>query len=177
MSLRVNFPTQLPSQWSTNMVKLQALRLNQCFGPFTMSLVEGSSQTGACRRLSNHVFGVRNFENTEAMSVIFFWKCSKCNADLKTAWKNSEKMFCFWVKCMRIICIELSLLIRESLSSAVNVLAKSLKTFAVTKSYFSNSITFRVINQYGKGAGVKTESVFLPVYHVACWGVLSNRSF
>ena len=25
---------------------------------------------------------------------------------------------------------------------------------------FSNSITFQVINQYGKGAGVKIESVF-----------------
>ena len=42
---------------------------------------------------------------------------------------------------------------------------------------FSNSITFTVINQYGKGAGVKIESVFRPVYHVACRGVPSNGSF
>ena len=47
------------------------------------------------------------------------------------------------------------------------MLRKSLKTFGVTKSYFSNSITFRLMNQDGKGAGVKIECVFWPVYHVA----------
>ena len=119
MSLRVTFPTQLPSQWSMNMVKTLALRLNQCFGPFTMSPVEGSSQRGPFRHL----------------------------------------------------------LIREYLSSAVNVLPKSLHTFHVTKSDFSNSITFKVINEYGNGASVKIESVFRPVYHVACRGVLSNGTF
>ena len=66
---------------------------------------------------------------------------------------------------------------KDYLPSAVNVLTKSLKTFHVTKSYFSDLITFGVINQYGKGAGVKIESVFRPVYHVACRGVLSNESF
>ena len=50
------FPTHLPSQWSTNMVKKLPLRLNQCFGPFTMLPVEGSSQTGLFSQLSNHVF-------------------------------------------------------------------------------------------------------------------------
>ena len=42
---------------------------------------------------------------------------------------------------------------------------------------FSNSITFKAINEYGKGAAVETESVFPPVYHVACGEVLSNGSF
>ena len=75
------------------------------------------------------------------------------------------------------VCIELSLLIREYLSSAVNVLRKILKTFHVRKGNFSNSITFKVINKYGKGAGVKIESVFSRVYHVACRGVHSKRGF
>ena len=65
---------------------------------------------------------------------------------------------------------------KDYLPSAVNVLTKSLKTSAVTKSYFSNSITFRVIIKYGKCAGVKIESVFLPFYHVACREVLPNGS-
>ena len=73
--------------------------------------------------------------------------------------------------------MELSLLIREYLSSAVHVLTKSLKTFHVTKSDFSNSITFKLLNQYGKGAGVKAESVFRPVHHVACQGVIWKGSF
>ena len=32
---------------------------------------------------------------------------------------------------------------------------------------FSNSITFTLINEYGEGAGVDTESVLRSVYHVA----------
>ena len=51
--------------------------------------------------------------------------------------------------------MELSLLIRKYLSSAVNVLTKSVKTFHVAKSDFSNSITFKIINQYDKGAVIK----------------------
>ena len=86
-------------------------------------------------------------------------------------------MFCFWDKCIWIVCIELFLLRREYLSSAVNVWRKCRNTFYVTKKNFSNSITFIVINQYGKGAGIKIESVFRPVYHAACRGVLSNGSF
>ena len=122
-------------------------------------------------------FDVGNFGNTETMRIIFFQKCSKFNVDLGTAEKSWQKIFCFWDKFIWIVFIELSPLIREYLSSAVYLLKKSLKTFHVTVGDFSNWITFRVINQYGKGAGVKTELVFWCVYHVACGGVLWNRSF
>ena len=57
-----------------------------------MILVEGSSETGLFRHLSNHVFGVRNFGNTKSMRVIFVSKCSKFNTDLKN-FKKSEKKF------------------------------------------------------------------------------------
>ena len=85
-------------------------------------------------------------------------------------------MFSFGDKSILIVCIQLSLLIREYLSSAVNVFRKSLKNFHVSKSDSSNSITFRVITQDDKGPLIKIESVFRPVYHVACWEVLSNGS-
>ena len=75
------------------------------------------------------------------------------------------------------VCIHLSLLIIEYLSQAVTVLKKGLKNFHVPKSNFGNSITFAVITQDDKGALIKTESVFRPVYHVACREVLSNGSF
>ena len=97
------------------------------------------------------------------MRLIFFWKYSKFNADFKNAEKNWEKMFCFWDKCIWIICIHLSLLIREYLSLAVNVLWKILKNFHVSKSDFCDSITFTVITQDDKGALIKIESVFRPV--------------
>ena len=111
------------------------------------------------------------------MSVIFFSKCSKFNADLKNAEKNSEKKFCFRDKCVRIVCIQLSQLIREYLSSAVNVLRKRLKNFHVSKIDFCKSITFTVITQPDKGALINIESVLMPAYHVACQGVLSNGTF
>ena len=86
-------------------------------------------------------------------------------------------MFCFRDKCIRIVCIDLSLLIREYFSPVVNVLRKGVKNFHVSKSDFCNSITLTVIIQDDKGALIKIESVFRPVYHVACRGVLSNGTF
>ena len=79
--------------------------------------------------------------------------------------------------CIWIVCIELSSPIREYLSSAVNVLTKSVKTFHVTKSDFLDSITFTIINQYDKGPVIKIEPVFPPVSHVVSREALSNGSF
>ena len=77
---------------------------------------------------------------------------------------------------MWVVCIHLTLLIREYLSSAVNVLRKGVKNFYLSKNNFYNSITFTVIIQDDKGALIKIESVFRPVYHVARRRVLSNKS-
>ena len=101
------------------------------------------------------------------MRVIFFWKCWKCNADSKNAEKNQEKIFGFWYKCICIVYIQLSLLIREYLSQAVTVWRKSLNNFHVSKSDFCSSITSTVLNQDDKGPLIKYKSLFRPVYHVA----------
>ena len=85
-------------------------------------------------------------------------------------------MFCFWSKCIWIVCIHLSLLLKEYVSLAVNVLRKGLKNFMVSKSDFCNSITFTVLTQAGKSALIKIEAVFRTVYHDACREVLSNGS-
>ena len=111
------------------------------------------------------------------MRVIFFWKCSKLNTDLKNGKNNSENIFGFWDKCIWIVCIHLFLLIREYLSSSVNVLKKGLNNFHVSNSEDCNSITLTVIAPDDKNALIKIESVFLRVYHVACRQVLSNGSF
>ena len=95
----------------------------------------------------------------------------------KTQKKNPEKMFCSWDKCICIVCIQLSLLVREYLSQAVTVLRKGLKNFHVFKSDVCKSITFTVIIQDEKDALIKIESVFRHVYHVPCREVLSNGSF
>ena len=52
-----------------------------------------------------------------------------------------------------------------------------LRLFMSLKVTFSKSITFTLINEYDKGSAVDIESVFLPVFHVACRDVLSNGTF
>ena len=94
----------------------------------------------------------------------------------KTQKKLQKKMSCFWDKSIWIVSIHLSLLLREYLSLAVNVLRKGVKNFHVSKSDFCNSITFTVITRAGKSDLIKIESVFRTVYHVACREVLSNES-
>ena len=120
-------------------------------------------------------FVVGNFGNTKAMSVIFFWKCSKFHADWKKAQIYPNKMLCFWDKYIWIVLIHLSLLMREYLSSAVNVLRKGLKNWHVSMSDFCNLITFTVIIQDDKGTLIKIESVYGSVYHVACPEAFSNE--
>ena len=47
---------QLSSQWLINMGDMLSFRLQQCFDPFAMLSVEGSSETQLGRDLTNHVF-------------------------------------------------------------------------------------------------------------------------
>ena len=110
------------------------------------------------------------------MRVVFFWKCPEFNTNSKNAQNNSEKIFGFWDKCIWIVSIHLFLLIREHLSSAVNVLRKGLKNFHVSNRNFCNSITLTAITHAGKSALIKIESVFRTVSLDACREVLSNGS-
>ena len=71
------FRLQFLCQWTMNMIKVLWCRFQQCSGTFTVLLVERSSETGLFRHLSNHVFRVRNFGNTKAVRVIFFFKMFK----------------------------------------------------------------------------------------------------
>ena len=91
--------------------------------------------------------------------------------------KIEKKRFLFEINASDFFVIQLSLLIREYLSSEVNVLRKRLKNFHVSKSDFRSSIHFTVITQDNKGALINIESVLRHVYHVACRGVLPNGTF
>ena len=84
------------------------------------------------------VFGVRNFENTSAKRVIFFWKCSKFSPHVKNAEKNREKFFNFRNNCIWVGCVKLSLLKRDYFWPAVNMLKNSPKILPITKRHFVN---------------------------------------
>ena len=105
-----------------------------------MLLVAGYSEIGYFRHLSDYVFGVRNFENTKSMKVIFFFKYLKFQLDFKNAARNSENVFCWLNNCMRIGIVKLSLLRTGCFSSAANVLTSSPNVFHLNKSGFFQRI-------------------------------------
>ena len=125
---------------STNLINALWCRFQEFLGTFTMLLVEGCSETGLFRHLSDYVFGVRNFENTKSMKVIFFFKYLKFQLDFKNAARNSENVFCWLNNCMRIGIVKLSLLRTGCFSSAANVLTSSPNVFHLNKSGFFQRI-------------------------------------
>ena len=56
-------------------------------------------------------------------------------------------------------------------------LQKLLRLWLLLRLTFSATITFTVINEYGKGADIEIESVFRLVYHVACLGGILRGTF
>ena len=140
----------------------------QCLCLFTMLLVEGFSQAGLFRHLSNHVFHspyVQKYISYE--DHLFFWKCSKLNLTLENAKKNWENSFCFWDKCIWKCCNKLSLLRREYLSSAVNRLTNSPKILHITQTDFFNLNCFHSdqwVRQRYCRSDFNSVSVRLPCY-------------
>ena len=89
------FPTRLPSKWSVNMEKELPLRLNQCFGPFTMLPVDPSSQRGLLRHLSDHVFGILQFRKFISYKGGLFLKMFKIWFRFDKCTKKLCKAFLF----------------------------------------------------------------------------------
>ena len=59
------------------MIKVLWCIFQQYYGQFTILLVNGSSKARLFRRLSNHVFVVRNIGTTKSKRVIFLIKMLK----------------------------------------------------------------------------------------------------
>ena len=127
------FRTQFSCQWLFNRIKVLWLRFQQCLCPFTMLNVEGSSEMGVFRHLSNHDFRIPNFGIKKAVTVIFHSKCLKINIDFKKAAKKSEKVFCFWDHCIWIGIVKLSQCRTRYFSSAANLLRSSPKIWHANK--------------------------------------------
>ena len=71
------------------MKKVLSFKLQQCFNPFVMLSVQGSSETLLFRHLSNDVFRKPKFRKYISYEGYPFLKISlKINEDLKNAKKN-----------------------------------------------------------------------------------------
>ena len=82
-------------------------------------------------------FRVRNFGNTSAMRLIFFFSmCSKFKLDFEKAENDSKRVFWFRDTYIWIGCVKLSLLWREYLPSALSVLPNRLETLHITNRDF-----------------------------------------
>ena len=62
------------SDQRANMVMRVWCRFQQCLGTLNVLLVEAASETGLFRHLHHYHFGVRSFEKTKSMMVIFLFK-------------------------------------------------------------------------------------------------------
>ena len=123
-------------QWSMNMIKVKLCRFEPHLGRFTILIVDGSSEIGLFRHLSNYVLRVRNFENTKDVRVIFFFKMFKIKFRFQIFSKKCRKFFCFWDICVCIGIVKLSLLRAGYFSSDATVLTSCPKIFRFNKKDF-----------------------------------------
>ena len=134
--LETLFSTQLTWQGSVNLIKVLRCRFQQRFSTFSMLLVEGFSERGLFRHLSDYGFRVRNLEIKKLWGSSFFSKCSKFILIFKKAAKNSESALCFQDNCIWIGIVKLSLLRTGYFSPADNMLKSSWKVLHVNKRDF-----------------------------------------
>ena len=124
------------SQVWINMVKVLSSRFKQCFGAFTMLVVEGCSGTGRFRHLSNLVFQSPSFHKHISYEGHPFLKMLKIKSKFTKCKRKLRKGFRFWDNSIWKCWNKLDLLGREYLSSAVNELTKSPKILHIIKRDF-----------------------------------------
>ena len=123
-------------QWPTNMVKVLWHRFRQCFGTFTMLLVQGPHQ-----RDFLDIY-LTTFSESVVSEIQNLWRSSffseylKFNRDFENAAKNWWNIFYFSGNCIWIGIVKLPLIRTGYFSSAANVLTTSPKIFHVNKRDF-----------------------------------------
>ena len=75
------------------MVKVLRFKFQQCFGPFILLLVGGSSQTGLFRHLSNQVFKNPQVQKYMSAEGDLFFKMVKIESRFRKCKKNLKKYF------------------------------------------------------------------------------------
>ena len=113
-------------------VESGVIQISALFDTIYLLFVKRSSETRLFRHLPDNVFGIRNFGNTSALRVFFFWKCSKLYLQCKNTENNSENVFPFRDKCIWVRCVKLPLLTREYFWPAVNVSKNSPEVYPIT---------------------------------------------
>ena len=130
------FPTELPSHWSINMVKV----LSPDFSRDSVRLPCYLSK-GALKEDYLDIYLTTFLESVssklhQVWGSSFFSKCSKWKLYFENSKRKSGNNFYFWDNSIWRCCYKLSLLRTEYFSSAVNVLTNSPKILHITKRNF-----------------------------------------
>ena len=115
------------------MLKMLWCWFQQCFGTFSMLLVEGSSEMGRFRIYLTTFSECEISEIQNQRRLCFFSKYLKSYCCFQKCCKKVSKGFYFWDNWMRIGIIKLSLLTTVYFSSAANVLRSWTKIWHVNK--------------------------------------------
>ena len=91
MSIRETFSNTISLPGTNEYDQGTLMQISTVLGHVYHIPIEGSSETGLFRHLSDYIFGVRNFENAKSMRVIFFSKPRIFNLDFKNAAKTEKK--------------------------------------------------------------------------------------
>ena len=74
MTIRESFSNTIYLPVTNQNDKGAVVQFQQCLDTFTLLLLRAYSETELFRNLSDYIFGVRNYENTKSMRVIFFFQ-------------------------------------------------------------------------------------------------------
>ena len=125
--------TPITLEWWKIMIQVLSCTFQQCLGPLACSLSKGVLKCGFLHLYLTTSFGVHNFRNAQGMRVIFVFQKLKIWSRCQKWSKKFKKYFYFLRNCIWIGWYKFSVLRREYLSSAVNVLTNSLKNSDITK--------------------------------------------
>ena len=121
------------------MVKVVSFSFEQCFDPFIILFVKGSSESRFFRHLSNHVFPSTKVQKSMSYEDhFFFFKCSNLHLNLENSKTNWENIFRFCDNYISKCCYELSLSRRHYFLQGVNGLTNSPNILHITQRNFFN---------------------------------------
>ena len=118
------------------MGKVGWFRFQRCLVPLICCFAKCSMRIEFLEIWLTTFLEVCNLGNKAAVRSIFFLKMLKFNLGLKNAATNWEDVFCFCDNSIWVGCLKLSLLRREYLWSALNVLRNTVQNLPITKRYF-----------------------------------------
>ena len=143
------------------------MEISAIFGTFRMLTIKENSETEVFRHLSDHIFHSPYFGKYRSYDGHLFWKMFKIWCRFQKWSRKVRNIFSFLGNFIWIGYVKFSLLPREYLSLAVNVLTQSHKISGINK---RNFFQLFVSHSNGKKRWKLHQADFSSVWDpLACW--------